>query len=243
MRDTSRFIPGESIALAKPWDFSAVGSDAILLPLSQGSKNSKDNRDSKESEAARAQSALLVAATDAARAEGFADGFAQGHAKATLEAQHQINEYTRNQGHEAAVRFANLANSLQAEVNAARETMADGVLELACELARAMVQREVVVDPQLLLPIIRAGLDHLKDEAKPVHIRLNPRDMDALKAPLAAEFAQLPFTLVADTHVASGGCQMESAGTQIDATVPARWHRAMATVGQTTPWEDPDRDR
>jgi flagellar assembly protein FliH len=243
MRDTSRFIPGESIALATPWDFAAVGNDAIMLPEYKNNKNSKDIKDSKESEAAKAQSALIMTAADAARAEGFADGFAQGHAKATLEAQHQINEFTRNQGHEAALRFASLADSLQAEVNEAREALASGLLELASELARTLLQREVLVDSQLLLPIIRAGIDHLKDEAKPVLIRLNPRDLEALKAPLAAEFPQTTFTLAADTHVAAGGCRMESAGTQIDATVPTRWNRAMAAIGQTTPWEDPGHDR
>lgn len=233
MRDTSRFIPGESIALATPWDFGAVGGDAILLPSRQ---------DAKEDDATKAQAAFIKAAANAARAEGFADGFAQGHAKATVEAQHQINEFTRTQGRDAAQRFVALAESLEQEVDEGRETLAQGILELASELARTMVHHEVKANPLVLLPIVRAGVAQLKDEAKPVIIRLNPRDLEALKEPLLAEFPALSLTLVADTHIEPAGCRIESAGTQVDATTTSRWARAMAALGQTTLWEDSTRD-
>ena len=114
------------------------------------------------------------------------------------------------------------------------------MLELACELARQVLRRELTVNPQALLPVLREALGLLLADGKNAVVRLNAVDRDALAPTLETEFASLSLTLVADEAIAPGGCLVESAGTVVDATLPKRWARAVADLGVSLGWEQAD---
>ena len=135
---------------------------------------------------------------DALRQEGFADGFAQGLAQATLEAQRQINEFTARQGQEAALGFARLFQSVQTELAQAEQGIARGVLDMACELARQVLRRELSVNPNSLQPVVREALSVLLADHKSAVVRLNPLDLDVLQDVVRAEFSNMALTLLAD---------------------------------------------
>ena len=118
MRNYSKFIPGEEISAFEQWDFGAVDTASLLLAA-----KGKANLDAAD-----------AAKNDAIRQEGYADGFAQGRAQATLEGQRQISDYIANQGRQAAQQFASLFESAQKQLVDSEQVMAQGVLELACEV-------------------------------------------------------------------------------------------------------------
>jgi flagellar assembly protein FliH len=221
MRDYTRFIPGEEIDAVAHWDFGAVDTASILL-----AQQAKARQDASEK-----------AHSDVLRQEGFADGFAQGLAQATLEAQRQINEFTAHQGQEAAQGFARLFQSTQSELMQAEQSIARGVLEMACELARQVLRRELSVNPNSLQPVIREALGMLIADNKSAVVRLNPLDLEVLQDVVRAEFSSMALTLVADASVTRGGCLVESAGTVIDGTLEKRWSRAIASLGLDAAWE------
>jgi flagellar assembly protein FliH len=227
MRDYTRFIPGEEIDAVARWDFGAVDTASILL--AQQAK-------------AREQAAESVQA-DVLRQEGFADGFAQGLAQARLEAQRQINEFTTHQGEEAALGFARLFQSAQSELVKAEQSIARGILDMACELARQVVRRELSVNPNSTQPVVREALTALLADHKSAVVRLNPLDVDVLQDVVRAEFSGMALTLVADAMVTPGGCLVESAGTVVDGTLEKRWSRAIANLGLDTPWEGGGNDQ
>ena len=221
MRNYTRFIPGEEIDAVAQWDFGAVDSRALLLAAQ-----------------ARAQQEAVERAQDeAVRQEGFAQGFEQGRAHATLEAQRQMGDFIAQQGEAAARRWAQLFESAQNQLAAAEQDIAQGVLELACELARQVLRRELTINPQGLVPVLREALGLLLADGKSAVVRLNPVDKEALTPTLETEFADLSLTLVADAGIASGGCVVESAGTVVDATLPKRWSQAVANLGLSLDWE------
>ena len=226
MRNHSRFIPGEEIDAVSQWNFAAVDTTSLLLA---------------------AQSAARQQATDQARddslcqqahARGFAEGFAQGQARATLEAEHKINDYTRNQGEAAANRFAELMENARDQLAQSQQVMAQGVLELACELARQVLRHELSVNPNVLQPVIREALGLLEADSKSAIVRLNPLDAEALQDALQTEFSALSLTLVSDTNIQPGGCLISSAGTVVDGSLHTRWRRAVAALGLEVEWED-----
>lgn len=221
MRNYTRFIPGEEIGTVEQWNFGAVDTAAIKLAeqvkaLEEASDQIKD---------------------DALKQEGYAEGFIQGHAQATLEAQRQIADFIANQGQEAAQDFAKLFASAQAQLADAEQVMARGVLELACELARQVLRRELSVYPNALQPVIREALGLLVAESKSALVRLNPLDLEVLEDVLQTEFPGLSLTLLADETVTRGGCLIESAGTVVDGSMEKRWTRASANLGLSSPWE------
>jgi len=224
MRNYSRFIPGEEIGAVEQWSFGAVDTASLLL-AAQVKKREKSAEQLKE---------------DALRQEGYEQGFVQGRAQAALDTQRQLADFTAHQGQEAAQNFARLFACAQAQLADAEETIAHGTLELACELARQVLRQELSVNPNVLLPVLREALGLLMAHNKAVLVRLNPLDLEVLEEVLVGEFPGLSLTLRADASLTRGGCLIESAGTVVDATVPKRWQRALASLGLHSPWEEVD---
>jgi flagellar assembly protein FliH len=173
----------------------------------------------------------------AAHQAGYAEGYAQGHAQATLEGQRLINEYIATQGQDAANHFLNLFQSAQTQVEQSQQALAKGVLELACELARQVLRRELSTNPNALQPVVREALGMLTVDTKVAAVRMHPVDMDVLAEDLVREFPNLQLSLVPDANLTAGGCLVEAAGAVVDGTVERRWHKAVASLGLESSWE------
>lgn len=222
MRNYSRFIPGEEIGAVEQWSFGAVDTASILLAAQLKAREDASDQ----------------AKNNEIKQQGYAEGFAQGHAQATLEAQRQMADFVANQARQAAQNFTQLFVSAQAQLADAEQVMAEGVLELACELARQLLRHELSVNPNALQPVIREALGLLVAENKSAMIRLHPLDFEVLEETMRAEFPSLSLTFLADATIARGGCLVESAGTVVDGTVEKRWRRAIATLGLHSPWQE-----
>ena len=224
MRNFTRFIPGEEVGAVAQWDFAAVDTASILLAAQDQAR----------------EAAAQGGRDDALRQEGYAQGFAQAQAQAALQTQQRIAEFTRNQGEEAARRLAALFASTTLQLQQSEQAIAQGVLELACEVARHVLRQELSVNPNVLQPVVREALSLLLTDSKSAVVRMNPLDLEVLEEPLRTEFSSLSLTLLADARVDRGGCLVESAGTVVDATVEKRWIRAAATLGLDVPWQESD---
>ena len=218
MRNYTRFIPGEEIDAVAQWRFGDVDAASILLQ--------EQSRDREADEQAEIQ-----------RQQGYAEGFVQGRAQAMLEAQRQINEFTSNQGQETARQFATLLESARAQIDGAEQMAAQGVLDLACELARQVLRHEISTNPNVLLPVIREALGMLFSDSRSVLVKLNPLDLEVLQDVLREEFPNVSLTLLADPSITKGGCLIESGGTVVDGKLEKRWSRAIGQLGRNLPWE------
>jgi flagellar assembly protein FliH len=223
MRNYLRFIPGEEVGAVEQWSFEPVDTAAVLLA---------------------AQAKVNDAAVDHLKEEslkqqGFAEGFIQGKAQAALEAERQITDYIANEGLKTAREFAGLFAAAQAQMADAEQVMARGVLDLACELARQVVRRELSVNPDALQPVIREALGLLAADTRSAVIRVNPLDCEVLEPVIRSEFSGLALSLLPDEAMGRGDCLVESAGTVVDGTLEKRWTRAVATLGLESSWTGP----
>ena len=220
-RAHSSFIAAEDVVEANNWAFDPVDQAALKFAAK-----------------VRAQAEAEDRARDSqAHQSGFEEGYAQGHAQATLEGQRLINDYIATQGRDAAQRFLGLFQSAQDQVEQSQQAMAQGVLELACELARQVLRRELHTDPNALQPVLREALGQLTVDTKVAAVRMHPVDLDVLADDLARDFPNLSLTLVPDASIRVGGCLVEAAGTVVDGTLQRRWHKAVASLGLASQWE------
>ncbi len=223
-RNQNRFVSGEDIGTVTDWNFAAVDQSSIRFAAKLRAQELAE-------EAAKSNEAKQI---------GFSEGYAQGHAQATLEGERKIQQFIASQGQDAAKRFGELIATAQAQIAESEQTIAKGVLELACELARQVLRHELASNPNALQPVIREALGMLAVDSKAALIRLHPTDLDILAEVLRQEFSYLSLTLMADTTITRGGCVIESAGAVVDATLQRRWTRVVASLGLESSWEVPE---
>jgi flagellar assembly protein FliH len=184
-----------------------------------------------------------------ARTEGYAAGWAAGMRQAAEKAAAEL-ELQREAAHTAArlereerraardraeeALFA-AGEALRAEREPGIGALADTVLELALELAGAVLDREVTLGDS---PVREAVLRALRplDGEKPVTVRINPADLsaltgDALKGRHASADADL-VSYLPDPTVQPGDAIARQGDTEVDAGLRASVSRALeALVG------------
>jgi flagellar assembly protein FliH len=151
---------------------------------------------------------------------GRADGLREGALKASNEAL-QMNAVLANieqQGHEINQRIAG------------------DVLELALEVARQMVRQALEVKPELVVTLIQDALARTVPPLAGATIALHPADAALVRAQLGDELTAAGWRIVEDAKIARGGAMLQTAATQIDATIATRWQRLAAALGQSSEW-------
>jgi flagellar assembly protein FliH len=227
MRNYARFIPGEEISAVEQWNFSAIDTAAQVLAAQVKAREAQEGQD--QVELARQQGYQT----------GHAEGVAQGRALAQAELKVQMQNFLNQQAKVAGDRLNELFASAQSQLLETEQAMAQGVLELSCELARQVLRQELTVNSQAVLPVLQQALQMLGADCKTAVVKLNPVDLETLGAQIHQDFSGLSLTLRADATVLPGGCQVESAGMVVDATVGKRWQNVVASLGLDSAWEVP----
>ena len=224
----ARFIPSEEVGDVTQWQFGAVdGSDPVVEePVEE------------DPAALELEEATRQAELQQAREEAFAQGEAQGRAQATLEWQQRMDAYVAGQGQEAAQRLDAVVRMLNASLDDLQQNMAQGVLELACEIARQVLRQELRSNPHALVPVVQEALGMLVADGRPATVRIHPQDHALVGGALQQEFAAATLQWVADATVPPGGCLVEQAGTVVDGSLEKRWQRAIAPLGLASAWQE-----
>ncbi len=202
----SPVIPKEKLSAYQRWELHSFDTPAGAAPTA-AKKAAADEEKVRH---------LHQHAYDAGRA----DGLREAAGKAALEAQqmHALLASIEQQSH---------------EVN---QHIAQHVLELALEIARQMVRQALTVKPELIVAVIQ---DALARTVQPLHgatIALNPADATLVRDQLGDELTAAGWRIVEDAALQRGGAMLQTAGTQIDATVATRWKRLAGALGQTSDW-------
>jgi flagellar assembly protein FliH len=153
----------------------------------------------------------------------FERGREQGALEATRAAQ-QVRA-----GH--AERMGQVIGNLQAALDDLAGRGADALLDLSLEVARQVLRRELALQRDAALPVVREALALVADHAAHPRVHLSPQDYDLVSAELEADAALRGCRLVADAGVPPGGCRIETPQGEIDATLETRWRRVVAALG------------
>lgn len=155
-----------------------------------------------------------------AHEEGYQAGYAEGMKLAGTEAQ----------------RMERMLESLNKELQQVDQQIAQDLLNLALEIAKQMIQQALKIKPELLLNVVRAAINELPYFNQNAHLVLHSDDALLLRTSMGEQLLHSGWKVFEDDQIERGGCRVETAHSQIDATLPKRWQRVVASIGQENAW-------
>jgi flagellar assembly protein FliH len=170
----------------------------------------------------------LEAIREQARQEGYDEGHEAGHADA-IEAGKIVTA-------EELQHMRALAATFSSALQDADQLIANDVLDLALQLAKGMLKNALQVKPELILPIVRDAIEYLPVLQQPALLVLHPDDAAVVRAGIGEELDKGGWRVVEDPQVGRGGCKVDTASNQIDATAASRWQRLSHALGKEVDW-------
>lgn len=177
-------------------------------------------------------------AVGAGTAQGFAEGYASGLAAAAADAavlarqveseRARTEEQRRVQAEQALAVLATVTRAFEQRDAVAVADVEDVVADLALQVARAVLGRELALSSDPGAEAVARALA-LAPDGCPATARLHPDDVAAL-APTGALAPGRELTVVADPAVERGGCVVQAAGRLIDAQVGTALERVAAAL-------------
>lgn len=215
----SSVISGADMDACKPWEITSFEGDphefkkakyaGITLPTIE----------------------QISAIQEQARQEGYQAGHAEGHTKGYAQGQKKAAT--------EADKLRGLAETFTTEIGKADEIISQHVLDLAIDLARALLKSALTIRPELVIPIVKEAVRYLPVMHQPALLFLNPSDAILVKEKIGDELTQMGWHLTDDARLAPGSCRVETANNQIDASLPTRWQRLTASLGKDSEWLAP----
>lgn len=218
-----RFIPREEVQAATAWTFEPMDPNARKAvreePVAVPEPPEVD--------------------LEALRTQAYNEGFNQGRQVGEQETRDALDAPLRRTAEDAARRLAELLHNADQALTTAEDHLSEQLLELACDVARQVVRRELSQP----LPAIRAVVDEalsgaLHDELTRT-LRLNPMDHALLQNHIDGLLDNDRVKLVADESITAGGCVLTTATGTVDGTLEKRWTRAVANLGLKSRWDPP----
>lgn len=212
-------IPKEQMSAYQRWEMASFDD-------SDSSERVKRDRAQAE-ENARTVSQILKQVRQEAYEEGFKTGYVDGMGRAEkqLDAERtQLLQMSANFQQALAMQDVNIAES---------------VLSLALDLAKAMMKTKLQADPQAVIPVVLDAMHYLPQVKQPARIIVNHEDAKVLRSNIGEELREQGWQLVEDAQIERGGCLVETAENQIDATNEMRWKRLVQGLSRFDDWHKP----
>ncbi len=224
-------------ALRADVERKADGARAELERRANEIAEERRRLEAEKAELAERRETLEREAFDEARAAGFAEGLAAGKAEAAATLAAEIERGVE----EKTKAFCDVAleplRRLTAEMTGVRRSLLKHWEENATQIAAAIAYQTIMRDPavkrEVPLDLLREALE-LAMNCASLKIRMNPSDLENLRAPIRAileETGNLATAEVApDSKITPGGCVVESSLGVIDERLESRLERIVAEL-------------
>jgi len=169
-----------------------------------------------------------------AHEEGYQAGYAEGAQRARDEEQKACD--AEQKARDEAGRLAALIEVLDNELQQVDEQVAQNLLDLSMELAKQMLQQALKVKPELLLSVVNEAIGELPHFSQHAHLILHPADAELVRSKMGEQLVHTGWKIFEDAQMDRGGCKVETAHSQIDASLATRWKRVVASIGQDNSW-------
>lgn len=167
--------------------------------------------------------------------EGLAKGLEEGRQKGETEGFEKGYREGAAQGEDYVRTLKTVAESFAEDVARANETIAEDLLALSLDFAKAMIKTALEIKPELIVPVVADAVRYLPSLQQPAVLYLNPEDAAIVKKAMGEELEAAKWRLV-EEQVPRGSCRIETASNQIDSSLATRWQRLSANLGQASDW-------
>lgn len=195
--------------------------------------------EAEKAELAERREALERDAFDEARAAGFAEGVAAGKAEAAETLAAEIERGVEEKSKAFCDAALEPLRRLIAEMTGVRRSLLKHWEENATQIAAAIAYQTIMREPatarEVPLDLLREALE-LAMNCAALKIRMNPNDVENLRAPIRAileETGNLATAeVVPDPKITAGGCVVESSLGVIDERLESRLERIVAELSE-----------
>lgn len=147
--------------------------------------------------------------------KGLESGHEEGFEKGLSEGQQQIDDEV-NAWQAINQQFVDPLSQLDDQVE-------KEVIQLAVGLARAVINAELAINPDIIQSALRAGLKALPIQENRYQVYLNPNDLDIVKKQLSDENLNPErWQLQESPELARGGCEIVTQNNAVDVTLERR---------------------
>jgi flagellar assembly protein FliH len=216
----SKIIPKEEMSAYQRWELDAfederpaavedAGSNQVSLPTAEA----------------------IELMHQQAHQEGYREGLEQGKEKGYLEGQEQARQ--------EAQRLNDLLSQVNDVLLQMDQEISQQLLDLALDIARQMLRQALVVRPELVLTVVKDAINSFPHVNQHPQLILHPQDAALVRSCLEAELAHGHWRVVEDNQIEAGGCRLETASGELDATLERRWQSVLESLGQNGEWLAP----
>lgn len=204
---------GSGQFVVPPFDPSLVmveTTPAELAPMPATPENIEEN--------ARREAARIIAEAERSKEllEQAAFEKAQADAKAAIEIEIESRvAEIREQLVETIEKLANLSSEIVTHVES-------DLVELAVLIAKKIVRREVTIDREIALTLVRVSLSKLNQRTA-AEVHLNPEDLAFINNRLDSIDFRGALTLVEDPSIPLGGCLVHTETGDVDARIESQF--------------------
>jgi flagellar assembly protein FliH len=161
-------------------------------------------------ESLRARVAQLTAEAETREKRVRQQGYQEGEAAAAQKAAQQVQQ--------ALQRIAQSVEETLGQRLRMRQQMEEDLIHLAIAVARRILHRELTVDPEALLGIVKAAVQRM--EVRELHrVRVSPADSKLLEQHLAVLNLPARVEIVSDPGLQRGSVVLETARGSLDSSI------------------------
>lgn len=210
---TSPLVPKEKLSAYQRWE---LGSFDAPPPAPAPAKP--------EPPAGERVKEIHAAARDEGLLAGRAEGYEAGRREALAEGTVRI------------ARMDELLAALSGDLERIDRELAIEVVQLGLAVARKLVGAGLRVQPEIVQASVEEALRHVAQAQTPVQVVIHPEDAAIVRAHLESAPRASSWSIKEDAEIARGGCRIVTATGEIDATLPQRWDRVTAALGEPVGW-------
>jgi flagellar assembly protein FliH len=207
---SSTVIPKEQLTPFERWELASFDLQSGVM--TSGSAQQKSSR-------------TTVAEIEKLRQQAHDEGYDAGYAAGIQQARNEASQI-----HE-------LLQSLDEELHRFDSQVAQSLLDLSLEVAHKMVCETLQVKPELILKIVSDAISSLPHFNQNAHLILHPDDAELVRKHMGEQLSHAGWKIFTEAQIQRGGCRVETAHSQVDATTDARWKRIVESIGQDKSWQ------
>jgi flagellar assembly protein FliH len=228
----ARFIPREEVGEVTAWQpGSFSGPERRTADRRKAAHPSPSAPPAAAPAAEDAERARQLAqAVEAARQAGYRDGYRDGLVA--------LESFKQSYAQQVSAQVAGVVVACQTQLDALQTTMAESVTQAAVALARQVVRHELATRPDLVSVVAREAVESILESARQLSLRVHPDDAALVAAGAGEALSARGVRVVADATVERGGCVVDADIARLDASLAARWHRAVAQLGMAAAWHE-----
>jgi len=152
--------------------------------------------------------------------EGYAAGHREGNDQAAAE----------------AARLQQIVGALAEKSRQFDQRIADDLLGLGLAIGKQVLRHALKLRPELILAVVNEVLGQLPLSHQRAHLILHPEDATLVRLSLGERLRQSGWEIIENAEISRGGCRLEAAECEIDATLERRWQRVVDAIGSDHAW-------